>query len=90
MDFRTTILVLAGLLIAGGSQAADCKFEIEEVDHIEAPRLIMFRGATVGLGGQFGVKDGENYLRGFFGSNFKARALFNAEIRAHHYFFARS
>jgi hypothetical protein len=38
----------------------------------------LFRGATVGLGSQFGVKSGEYYLRGFFGSNFKARAMFTA------------
>jgi hypothetical protein len=79
MNAKTIILVLITLLLTGGAHAAKCKFEIEQGNHVESRKLILFRGLTVGLGGQFGVKNGQYYLRGFFGSNFKARAMFTAD-----------
>jgi hypothetical protein len=79
MNAKTILLVLITLLLTGGAHAAKCKFETQQVDHVESRRLILFRGATVGLGGHFGMKNGEYYLRGLFGSNFKARAMFTAD-----------
>jgi len=79
MNTKTIFLVLITLLLSGGAYAAKCEFEIQQVEHVESRRLILFRGATVGLGGQFGLKSGQYYLRGFFGSNFKARAMFTAD-----------
>ena len=75
---KKILIVLAALPLADVANAAKCKFDIEEADHIETRRVVLFRGATVGLGGKFGVQQGEYYLRGFFGSNFKARASFTA------------
>ena len=74
-----SLLVLTLMLFADRAQAAKCKFEIEETGHVAHRRVVLFRGATVGLGGQFGMKDGEYYLKGFFGSNFKGRATFTAD-----------
>jgi len=79
MKATTVFLLLFALLLSSGACAAKCKFEIQQTDHVESRRLVLFRGATVGLGGQFGLKDGQHYLRGFFGSNFKARAVFTSD-----------
>jgi hypothetical protein len=79
MNSKTLLLVLTALSLPGGALAARCKFETQEVDHVEAKRVILFRGATVGLGGYFGVNGGRYYLRGLFGSNFRGRVTFSVE-----------
>jgi hypothetical protein len=79
MNTKAVLVGLITLLLSGGAHAAKCKFEVQQVDHVESARLVLFRGATVGLGGQFGLKSGQHYLRGFFGSNFKARAMFTED-----------
>lgn len=79
MKATKTLVVLITLQFAGAAHAAQCKFEVQEADHVESHRLVIFRGATVGLLGYLGVKNGEYYLRGLFGSNFKARAMFTAD-----------
>jgi len=76
VNTKTILLVPIILLLTSGASAAKCKFEIKQVDHVESRRLVLFRGATVGLGGHFGVKNSQFYLSGRFGSNFKARATF--------------
>lgn len=79
MNTKTTLLLAITLIFAGGADAASCKFEFSEAGHVESDRLVLFRGATIGLMGHFGVQDGEHYLRGYFGSNFKGRVLFTEE-----------
>ena len=79
MNTKTILLLMIVLPFAGNAHAAKCKFEVQEADHLESRRVVLFRGATVGLLGYFGAKSGEYYLRGLFGSNFKARAMFTAE-----------
>ena len=79
MNTKAVLVGLITLLLSGGAHAAKCKFEVQQVDHVESARLVLFRGATVGLGGQFGLKSGQHYLRGFFGSNFIARAMFTED-----------
>jgi len=79
MNTKTILVGLIALLLSGGAHAAKCRFEVQKVDHVETSRLVLFRGATVGLGGQFGLKSGQYFLRGFFGSNFKARAMFTED-----------
>ncbi len=76
---RSLLLILATLSFAGGAHAAKCKFETQEADHVESRRVVLFRATTIGLLGYFGLKNGEHYLRGVFGSNFKGRVLFTAE-----------
>ncbi len=79
MNARIMLLLIVVLPFAGSAYAAKCKFEIQEADHVESRRLVLFRGATIGLMGNFGIRNGERYLRGLFGSNFKARAMFTAD-----------
>lgn len=76
---KTLLLVLATLPFAGEAHAAKCKFETREADHIESRQVVLFRAMTIGLLGHLGLKNGEYYLRGIFGSNFKGRVLFSAE-----------
>ena len=73
------LFTLIFLPLAGGAHAAKCKFETQEADHVESRRVVLFRATTIGLLGYLGLKNGEYYLRGVFGSNFKGRVLFTAE-----------
>jgi len=79
MNARTILFLILLMSLFGNAHAAKCKFEVQEANHVESKRLVLFRGATIGLMGYFGVKDGERYIRGLFGSNFKARAMFTAD-----------
>lgn len=79
MRSRVFLTALNVAIFSSAGHAASCKFEIKQDDQIESRRLVLFRGATVGLGGAFGFKDDLYYLRGFFGSNFKARATFTTD-----------
>ena len=76
---NSLVFVLFALPFASGAHAAKCKFETKEADHVEARRVILFRGMSVGLMGYFGFNNGEYYLRGLFGSNLMGRARFTSE-----------
>lgn len=79
MKTAIVIFILTMLSLAGGAQAAKCKFEIEEADQIESRLLLLFRGGLVGLSGHFGLRNGKPYLKAHYGSNFKARAQFSED-----------
>jgi hypothetical protein len=75
-------LILAAIfvtILAAPAFAQRCKYDVETESHRETGYFLMFRGGIVGLGGHFGVRDGEGYLRGRYPSQFKARAEFTAE-----------
>ena len=76
---KTLLLVLATLPFAGEAHAAKCKFEMQEAEHVESRRVVLFRAMAIGLLGYLGQKNGEYYLRGVFGSNFKGRVLFTTD-----------
>ncbi len=76
---KTLILVFITLLLVEAAHAAKCKYEVEQVDHVESRMLILFRGGLVGLAGYFGEKNGQPYLKGRYASHFKGRAQFTAE-----------
>ena len=78
MISRLLALVVC-LILAATSQAAKCRYEIEEADHLESRMLILYRGAITGMAGHFGVKQNQRYFQGRYGSNFKGRASFTAE-----------
>ena len=79
MKLTIRMLVVLAVFQSGSLEAAKCKFEIDEPGHVESRMVLFFRGGLVGLQGFFGIKDGERYLRGLYGSNFKAKAHFFEE-----------
>jgi hypothetical protein len=71
------LLILCSLSTT--SFAQDCKFKTETETQVESKILVLFRGGVVAMGGYFGIKDGQPYLRTRYNSQFKGRASFTAE-----------
>lgn len=58
LTMKTTLqlLILLSLSVTSTSQAAKCKFEVEEPGHVESRMVLLFRGGLVGLHMTFDAK----------------------------------
>jgi hypothetical protein len=75
-----TLLILALSLLSTTAFSQNCKLKTTDADgQVESKILVLFRGGIVAMGGYFGIKDGQPYLRTRYNSQFKGRASFTSE-----------
>jgi hypothetical protein len=76
---KRLLALMALSLLSTSALAQRCNFRTETEGHVESKILVLFRGGIVAMGGHFGIKDGEAYLRTRYNSQFKGRASFSAD-----------